>query len=110
MSLAIACNNEQKVPVTAAPTSANGRPAPVDGALTITVQSGDGTFLQDPASPLVFDAVSGDAPGDTVYLVEADADMGPGDPVLIQDLVTLTVTSAVAANFGFTSGAPVPKV
>ena len=103
MPLSIACTNEQQVPVTASPQTSSGRPAPIDGALRISVVSGDGTFLQDPATPLVFKAVSGDNPGDTIYLVEADADMG-GTEALIQDLVTLTVTSAVAANFGFVAG------
>ena len=107
--LAIACNNAQRVPVTAAPVTASGRPAQVDGAIRVTVQSGDGTFLVDPLVPLGFKAVSGDAPGTTVYLVEADADLGAGE-TLIQDTVELTVTSETAAAFGLTSGAPEPKV
>ena len=108
MALNVACTNDEKATVTASPKSAGGRPANVDGALRITVQSGDGTFEQDAAAPLVFKAVSGDAPGDTVYLVEADADLGEGIQ-LIQDLVTLTVTSATAASFGLTAGAVEPK-
>jgi hypothetical protein len=103
MPLSVACNNEQKVTILAAPQSASGKPATIDGALTVTVQSGDGTVEQDAASPLSFKAVSGEAIGDTVYLVEGDADMGAG-VVTIQDLVTLSVTSAVAANFGLTAG------
>jgi hypothetical protein len=108
MPLNVACTNEQMVPITAAPTSQSGNPAPIDGALRVTVQSGDGSVVQDPATPLTFMAVSGAALGDTVFLVEADADMGAGSQT-IQDLVTLSVTGAVAANFGFTAGAPVPK-
>lgn len=106
--LSIACNNEQKVTVNAAPQSASGKPATIDGALTVTVQSGDGTVEQDPASPLSFKAVSGDGLGDTVFLVEGDADLGAG-VVTIQDTVTLSVTSAVAANFGLSAGVTEPK-
>lgn len=109
MALAIACTNEEQIPVTASPVTANGAPAQVDGPLRVTVQSGDGTVVQDPATPLIFTARSGAAAGDTVYLVEADADLGTG-VTLISDLVTLTVTSATAASFGLTAGAVEPKV
>jgi hypothetical protein len=106
--LAVACSNEQKVPVTATPRTAAGNPAQVDGALTVTVQSGDGTVEQDPLTPLVFKAVSGANPGTTVFLVEADADLGSGVQT-ISDTVELTVTSATAANFGLAAGTPEPK-
>lgn len=108
MPLAIACTSEEQIPITASPVTASGKPAPVDGALVVTVQSGTGTFTQDAAAPLVFKAVSGDDPGDTVYLVEADADLGAG-VTTISDLVTLTVTSASAVSFGLTAGAAEPK-
>jgi hypothetical protein len=108
MPLAIASSNEEKVLVTATPRTASGKPAQVDGPLTISVQSGEGTFTQDAASPLSFFAVSGDNGGDTVYNVSADADLGAG-VVEITDTVTLTVTSATAVSFGLTSSAPVPK-
>jgi len=109
MALSISCTNEEQVPVTASPVSSSGRPAAIDGALTVTVQSGDGTVLQDEATPLVFTCRSGDGPGETVYLVSADADLGEG-VVTISDLVTLTVTSATAASFGLAQGTVEPKV
>ena len=108
MPLLIACSNEQKVPVTATPVTESGNPAQIDGALIVTVQSGDGTIEQDPAFPLTFKAVSGSLPGDTVYLVEADADLGAGI-VTISDIVTLTVTSATAKSFGLAAGPAEPK-
>lgn len=108
MPLEIACTTEEKVQITATPQTAGGRPAQIDGALRVTVQSGNGTVNQDPADPLSFEAVSGDAPGETVYLVEADADLGAGTE-LIQDTVTLVVSGAKAANFGLTASAPMPK-
>jgi hypothetical protein len=106
--LGIACNTDQKVKVTAQPTTAGGHPARFDGALRVSVQSGDGSVSQDPAEPNSFFAVSGDAPGETVYLVEGDADLGEGT-TLIQDTVTLTVEGANAANFGLVAGSPEPK-
>lgn len=108
MPLSIACTNEQKVKVTAQPKTQSGQTASVDGALRVSVLSGDGQFTQDAAEPLSFYAVSGDGPGVTVYRVEADADLGEGE-VLIQDTVDLTVTGAMAANFGLVAAAPEPK-
>lgn len=102
------CTTEQKLPVSVAPETASGHPATIDGALTVTVRSGSGTVEQDPASPLTFKAVSGDIAEDTVYDIKADADLGEGVQE-ITDTFTLTVTSATAANFGFTVGAAEPK-
>lgn len=108
MAFAIASTNEQKVKVTASPVTQSGGPAQVDGALTVTVQSGEGTFTQDAADPLSFYAVSGADPGTTVYVVSADADLGAGT-VLIQDTVEYVVSGAQAASFGLTAGTPEPK-
>jgi hypothetical protein len=108
MPLDISSTNEEQVPVTATPVTASGNPAQIDGALTVTVQSGDGTVLQDPAFPLVFRAVSGAVGGVTVYAVSADADLGAG-VVTISDTVTYNVTSASAASFGLAAGPVEPK-
>lgn len=106
--LGIACSTEEKVKVTAAPVTASGKPARFDGALNVSVQSGDGTFTQDPAEPNAFFAVSGDAPGTTVYLIEADADLGAGVTTL-QETVELEVAGVNAASFGLTAAAPEAK-
>lgn len=106
-----ACSNEQKKPIIVTPLTGGGQPAQVDGPLRITVQSGDGSFEQDPAEPLTFKAVSGTAvadatvpgSGETVYLVEADKLVGDGVE-LISDQVVLTVTSAQAASLGISEG------
>jgi hypothetical protein len=105
MPLNTACSSDEKVPITAEPKSSSRRPALIDGPLRLEVLSGDGTFTQDPGEPLRFYVVSGDLPGETQYLVEADADLGEG-MVLIQDVVILNVTSATAENLGFVSGPP----
>ena len=109
MPLEVACTNEEKVAITASPQTITGRAAQIDGVLRVTVQSGEGTF-EEPTTeaPNTFKVVSGDNPGDTVYLVEADADLGEGVET-ISDTVTLTVSGARAQNFGLTAGTPEPK-
>src|ERR1700741_2684075 len=111
MPLPVSCTTEEKVKITVTPQTASGNTASIDGAVRVSVQSGAGSFTQDPAFPLEFYVVSGDVPGDTVYVVEADADLGPGEDQvsLIQDTVTLTVNNVNAASFGLSAGAPEPK-
>ncbi len=106
--LEVTSSNEEQVPITASPVSSSGKPARFDGALRITVQSGNSTFTQDPATPNAFNVVSEDAPGVTDYLVEGDADLGSG-VTLIQEVVRYTVTGANAAAFGLVGGTAIPK-
>jgi hypothetical protein len=94
----VSCNNRQKVTVTASPDG------PIDGALRVTVQDGDGTFEQDPASPLSLKVVSGTIAGQTHYLVEGDVRAG-AEVVLISEVIELTVSSAEARSFGLATGA-----
>lgn len=108
MPFATSCTDEQKRTVSVNPLTASGKPAPIDGSITVTVQSGDGLAELVAGAPTTFKAVSGSALADTVYLVEADADLGAG-VVTISDTVTLSVVSASAVNFGFTEGAVEPK-
>lgn len=101
-----ACDNLSKIPFTVSYTNMQGGPAVVDGDTQVTIQSGDGSFERTGAHQGFFR--SGDVPGDTIFLLEADADLGAGAQV-ISDIVTLSVTSAQAANFSISLGAPVPK-
>jgi hypothetical protein len=104
--LELTCTNEQKVPITVAPVTAAGTPASLDGAVSVSVQSGDGTVeMIDDAS---FYVVSGPDPGDTAYLVSGDADLGDGVET-ISDIVTLRVAGAKAESLGLVAGAAVPK-
>lgn len=104
MPLAISITNEQKVTVTLKPVTNAGKPASLDGAPTWTVVSGDSTVA--PATDgLSASLVSSDTPGDTTFLVEADADIGAGVQN-IQDTITLTVIGAQAANLGLAAGTP----
>ena len=95
--LAITCNNRQRVVVTLVPDG------PIE-SVKVTVQSGDGTVVQDPATPLVVRFVSGEIAGQTVYLVEGDARVGEGES-LIPETVELTVDAAEARSLGLSQTA-----
>lgn len=107
MPLEISITNEQKVTVTLKPVTATGKPAPLDGVPTWTIQTGDSTVVPA-ADGLSASLVSSDSPGDTVYLVEADADLGSGTET-IADTIRLSVIGARAANLGLVAGDPEPK-
>jgi hypothetical protein len=105
--LELTITNEQKIPVTLAPTTAAGKPAELDGPAKFSVISGSSTVVagEDGKSA---ELISSDTPGDTVFLVEADADLGEGVET-ISDTITLHVAGARAANLGLTAGTAVPK-
>ena len=107
MPIEVTLSNEEKVRITAAPKTPAGRPALIEGALRVTVVSGDGSF-EPGAGPLDVFLRSGDLPGDTTFVVEADADLGDGE-VIIQDIVTLHVTGVMAAALGLSAGTPESK-
>lgn len=105
--LEINITNEQQVNVTLHPVTATGRPVQVDGAPTWDVISGTSTV--NPASDgLSADLISGDDPGDTEFIVRADADLGEG-VVEISDIIKLHVSGAMAENLGLVAGEPTPK-
>lgn len=103
--LELVCTNEQKIKVTVTPVTAAGSFAPLDGPISVSVQSGSGTFeMVDEKS---FWIISGD-PGDTPFLVSGDADVGEGIET-ISDIVMLHVEGAKASSLGITAEAPVIK-
>ena len=105
--LEVNITNEQQVKVSLKPVTATGKPATLDGVPTWEVVSGDSTFSAA-GDGLSADLVSGDNPGDTDYLVKADADLGEG-VVEISDIVRLHVAGAQADNLGLSAGDPAPK-
>jgi hypothetical protein len=105
--LELSVTNEQKISVTLTPVTATGKPAKLDGTPTWEVQSGSSTIVVA-ADGLSAELVSSDDPGDTTYLVKADADLGSG-VVEISDIIKLTVLGAQASSLGLTAGVPVPK-
>lgn len=104
------CTNEEMLPLSIAFTTLGGRPAEVQGDPTVTLVSGDPTASVRPG-PDAFHPflASGDLPGDLVFLVSGDADLGEG-VVLVQDTVTIHVAGAQAGAVGLSLGAAVPKV
>jgi hypothetical protein len=103
----ISITNEQKVKVTLAPVTSTGKPALLDGKPTWTVVSGSST-IEVSADGLSAFLISSDTPGDTIYLPEADADLGAGIET-ISDTIKLSVAGARAANLGLTVGTPEAK-
>lgn len=104
--LELNCTNEERIRVQVAPRTSTGKPAQLDGAVTVDVQSGNGSVqLVDDRS---FYVVSGDDPGDTTFVVSGDADLGSG-VVAVQDVILLHIAGALAANLGITADAPVAK-
>jgi hypothetical protein len=102
--LELSITNEQKIKVTCNPVTAAGQAVALDGPITVDVQSGDGTVELDPDG-LSFSLISGELPGDTVYVVQADADLGEGVEA-ISDIVQLHVEGAKAASFGLVAEEP----
>lgn len=107
MPLDLTVTNEQKIQVTLNPVTATGRPAPLDGAPEWTVISGNSTLdvASDGKSAFL---VSSDDPGDTQFLVKADANLGAGVEE-ISDTIRLSVEGARAASLGLVAGSPIPK-
>lgn len=104
MPVAVSITNEQKIKATLSPKTLGGKPTTVDpnNPPKWSVISGESTVVPAPDG-LSADLVSSDTPGDTVFLVEADADLGDGVET-ISDTISLTVIGARAANLGLTLG------
>lgn len=105
--LELTITNEQKVRVSLTPVTSTGKPAAVDGKPSWTVTSGDSTVVVS-EDGLSAELVSSDTPGETMIVVEADADIGAGVET-ITDAVKLTVEGAKAVSLGLSAGTPEPK-
>lgn len=105
--LELTITNEQKVKVTITPVTATGKPAALDGAPSWSVSSGDST-ISVAENGLSADLISSDAPGETMYVVSADADLGAGVEN-VTDSIKLVVEGAKAVNLGLVAGAPEAK-
>lgn len=103
----VTITNAQKIKATLAPVTQSGKPAKLDGKPTWSVVDGDGTVSVSDDG-LSADLVSGDNPGVTNYLVEADADLGEGVET-ISSAIVLTVVGEKASSLGITLGQPEDK-
>jgi hypothetical protein len=106
MPLDVSSTNEQKIPIGVNPVTMTGNPASLDGPISVSIVSGEGTV--EMIDDRNFFVVSGSNPGDTAYLVEGDADLGAGVET-IQDMIVYHVEGAKATNLGMSAGAAVPK-
>lgn len=104
----ITINNEQQVKVTLNPTTTGGHVAELDGTPSWERLSGESTVepSEDGKSAQL---ISGDQPGDSEFLVTADADLGDG-VIEISDVIRLHVSGALAENLGLRADPPTPKV
>lgn len=102
------CNNEEQVVFPLVPVTGRGVPAPIDGEVTAAVVAGSATVLRGPGEN-EWILRSGDVAEDCAVEFTADALVGDGVQP-ISRVVTLTVTSALAAGFSLGDGARVePK-
>jgi hypothetical protein len=101
--LDLTITDEQKVKVTVNPVTEAGSPVTLDGPIIVEISSGDGAYVVEPDGISVY-LISGQ-PGDTVYTISGDADLGAG-VVNVTDLVTLHVEGAMAAALGLIAGEP----
>lgn len=99
--------NEQKIKVTLTPMTSTGKPAAIDGKPSWSVSSGDAT-VEVSDDGLSAYLISSDVPGESLIVVEADADLGEGVET-ISDAVKLTVEGAKAVSLGLVAGTPEPK-
>lgn len=104
----ITLTNEQQVHATLTPVTPKGKPAQLDGKPVWSVSSGDCTVQNVSDDGLQADLVSGDSPGDSEILIEADADLGAG-VVTVSDVVKVTVVGAMATSLGLKLDQPVDK-
>lgn len=114
MPLDFVSNTDEKVPITLAPKTAGGRPAPLDGAAVLSITSGNATVQPATEEELAANPnhaghiVSEDTAGSSEWKVTADADMGEG-VVHIEESGTYTYSAAQASNLGVAAGTPVLK-
>lgn len=105
--LTLKITTEQKITVTLSPKTATGNPAAVDGAPTWERISGESN-IEVSADGLTATLISSNFPGESQFMVSADADLGDGIET-IQDVVTLLVENAKATSLGLSAGEPQPK-
>lgn len=107
MPLEVTITNEQEVDLTLKPVTLAGKPAELDEPPVWSVVSGNST-ITPAADGLLAVARSSDDPGDTIFMVKGDADLGEGVEE-ISDTITLHVAGARAASLGLAAGTPREK-
>lgn len=95
----------QQIRFRAHPKNQQGEPATIDGPLSCGVLSGDGTFSIDSMDPLGVVLIPGAAPGDTMYKISGDSNLG-GGLVRISEQVLLHVVPAEATTLNLVADPP----
>lgn len=121
MQVDVNSNVEQKVPMFTKPTSLSGKPETLDGVAVLGITAGGATAVaatpdeiaqyaaSDPDKGVLTGfLVSEDAPGNSQYQQQGDADLSSGVTTLT-DTGTYTYVAAQAANLGTNAGTPVAK-
>jgi hypothetical protein len=98
---------EQKLPFTFAPTSPQGNPATLDGAIQAEVISGDAT-VEVSADGLSGFIIAGSTVGAAQVRFFGDADLSVGVRT-IEEIADIQITNAEAAVLGLSFGTAVPK-
>lgn len=100
--------DEQKVTLHAAPKTAKGNDAPVDGVPTWSTSDDTLVTLAPSADGFSCDAITVGPLGGCTITCTADADLGP-DVAAVLGTIDITVVAAPAASVAVTADAPVIK-
>lgn len=95
----VTITTDQGVIVSFTPVTPRGQPAPLDGPIRGSIQSGQGVLEQfgDPSENKF--KVFADLPGDVVVLFVGDADLGEGFEE-VADTLRVTIQGARASSLG----------
>lgn len=108
MPLEVSITNEEQIKVHVTPVTLAGKPAKLDGPPAWSVVSGPAKVVAA-TDGLSADIISDDNDlGDTIILVDADADLGEGKDD-VQDTITVHTTHANAKSLGLSADAPTVK-
>ncbi len=100
-------SNIQEYDLVLNPTNDINEPGPIDGAPIVELVSGDVTFRQDPATPLIVTVVSTSGnSGNYEFTVKADPNLDPNVTAELLLTVQGTVTAAEVSGLGASFGEP----
>lgn len=103
--LQITITTDQKVVARIEPRSNSGNPLAFEGIAEWGILAGEGT-VEAADDGLSAELVSSDTPGNTIYMVTIDADVGLG----VEEVSGLILVSSIDPNgIGMIASAPVPK-
>lgn len=99
--LELTCTTVQKVHVKVNPKNRKNKPAALDGAISVDINSGMATAEVDDDGKGAW-LIASDMPGDTEFFIRGDADLGEGVEA-VQETIILHVLPENAKNLGVTA-------